>query len=204
MILPMENDSGAGKPVLKDLVRLALDSGASDAAVISPKDIVVRDELAALCRETGCAQYGVSASCPPHVSGPSGFRALQQDMAYAVAFRMEVPSEILLSSDRRDVFRLLHEIAAGVERAAKEAGYSRSAAFAGGSCKPLFCPDHATCRVVDEGGPCRNPDLARPSMSGFGVDVSLLMQQAGWTLNVPGSDEKTPSMSTVAGLVLVG
>lgn len=58
--------------------------------------------------------------------------------------------------------------------------------------------------MVDEGGPCRNPDLARASMSGFGVDVSLLMQQVGWTLNVADPHEKNAAMSTVAGLVLVG
>lgn len=41
-------------------------------------------------------------------------------------------------------------------------------------------------------------------MSGFGVDVSLLMQQVGWTLNVADPHEKNAAMSTVAGLVLVG
>ena len=58
--------------------------------------------------------------------------------------------------------------------------------------------------MVDEDGSCRNPDLARPSMYGFCIDVSRRMASVGWVLNAPGPDGKSPSMRTVAGLVLLG
>lgn len=191
---------------LEALHRLACALGATRAAVIPAEAIPVEDHLAGLCRDPRCPSYGLSASCPPHVSGPAGFRELLKKFRHAVVFKIEVPQEILLSSERQEIFRLLHQIAAAIENEAGEMGYTRSRAFAGGSCKGLFCADKAGCRVVDEGGPCRNPDRARPSMSGFGIDVSKLMAAAGWPMNraEPKEGGNGPATGTVCGLVLVG
>jgi len=191
---------------VKKLTELACRSGASNAEVISTSEISIEDDLANLCREPRCENYGLSASCPPHVAGPSGFRKLLQTFAQAVVFKIEVPSEILLSSDRREVFRALHEIAAGIEHSAIDMGYHHSRAYAGGSCKRLFCQDYTYCRLLEEGGECRNPHQARPSMSGFGINVSKLMQVAGWTMKRITQDTRQDgvSMGTVCGLVLIG
>ena len=191
---------------LEALVSLALTLGATHAAVIPAETIVVEDHLARLCRDPRCPNYGMSASCPPHVSGPSGFRHLLAGFRHAVVFKIEVPRGILLSSERREVFRLLHEVAADIEAAAKRRGHTGSRAFAGGACKGLFCPEEAGCRVVDEGGACRNPDRARPSMSGFGINVSKLMAAAGWPMNLadPEGGGDAADTGTVSGLVLVG
>jgi len=191
---------------LKKLTKLASGLGAGNAAVISTSEIVVEDHLAGLCREPRCENYGLSASCPPHVAGPSGFRKLLETFKQAVVFKIDVPSEILLSSNRREVFRALHEIAASIEHAAVNMGYNNSTAYAGGSCKQLFCQDYTYCRVVEEKEECRNPYRARPSMSGFGINVSKLMEVAGWTMSRitqdTGRDEV--SMGTLCGLVLIG
>jgi predicted metal-binding protein len=202
----MTTDAAPASGGLEELVSLARSLGATRAAVIPADAVTVEDDLAGLCREPRCPSYGVSASCPPHVSGPSGFRQLLEGFRHAVVFKIEVPREILLSSERREIFRLLHEVAAGIEAEAKKRGHSRSRAFAGGSCKGLFCAEEAGCRVVDEGGPCRNPDRARPSMSGFGINVSRLMAAAGWPMNrtVPAGEGDAPETGTVSGLVLVG
>lgn len=76
----------------------------------------------------------------------------------------------------------------------------------GGSCKALFCADEPACRRITDGGPCRHPDRARPSMSGYGIDVSRLMAQAGWKMNridhTPRSD--SDPLSPITALVLVG
>ena len=85
-------------------------------------------------------------------------------------------------------------------------GHAGSIAFAGGSCKNLFCQEHLECRRLPEDGECRHPDLARPSMSGFGIDVFELMRTCGWPANVntgeAGSD--ADSVSWLAGLVMIG
>ncbi len=187
------------------LLQLARYMGATDAAAISTDCISVLDRLADLCLKPRCPSYGMSASCPPHVSGPDGFRELVKEFHNALVFKIEVPSNILLSGERHDMFRLLHEIASAVEQSAVLAGHTRARAFAGGSCKELFCPDKAECRVT-AGGSCRNPDRARPSMSGFGIDVSRLMEGAGWPMNRagPGGREDNPSTGTLSGLVLIG
>ena len=191
---------------LAELIQLAYRLGASHAKIICAADISVEDDLANLCREPQCENYGLSASCPPHVSGPSGFRASLTNFKQAMVFKIDIPSEILFSSERQDLFRLLHEIAAGIEHSAVQMGYHHSKAYAGGSCKRLFCQDHPKCQVLSEGGECRNPDHARQSMSGFGVNVSKLMQVAGWTMHrsTPGTAPDKTSMGTVCGLILIG
>ncbi len=192
--------------VLRELVESARRFGASDATAVSITDISVEDALANLCREPQCENYGLSAGCPPNVSGPSGFRELLKTVEHVVVFKIDVPSEILLSNERRDIFRLLHEVAAAIEQAAIDRGYPNSKAFAGGSCKQIFCYNHPLCRVLAKGGQCRNFRLARPSMSGFGINVSKLMKAAGWTLNwtTRAGDENTISTGTVCGLVVIG
>ena len=192
--------------VLKELIKQAYRSGASSAAVISTGDISVEDDLADLCREPRCESYGLSTSCPPHVSGPSGFRELLKKFKHAIVIKIDVPLEILLSSERSDIMRLLHEIVAGIEQAAVKTGYPSSKAFAGGSCKKIFCHDYEGCRVLTEGGECRNPQHARPSMSGFGINVSKLMKVAGWTMNryTREADPGKASTAPICGLILIG
>jgi len=190
-----------------DLVELACRLGAGDAAMVPAAAVPVEDSLARLCSDPPCGNYGTSAGCPPHVAGPPGFRKLLRECEWALIFRIEVPSSVLLSEERREVFRRLHEIAAEVERRAVQMGFHKSRGFAGGSCRELFCRDQEVCRVTAEGGPCRNPHHARPSISGFGVNVSKLMGAAGWAMNrVGGENQKdgNPGTGTVCGLVLVG
>jgi predicted metal-binding protein len=195
-----------GRAHLEELVRLALSMGASDAKAIDSSDILVKESLANKCVEPRCESYGLSPSCPPHVSGPSGFRDLQETHEHAIVVRIVVPAAALLSHERRDFGRLLHELVAGIEHEAVEMGYADSKAFAGGSCKNIFCHEHLECRRLSKDGECRHPEHARPSMSGFGIDVFDLMETCGWPANVNTSEvELDPdSMSWLAGLVMIG
>ncbi len=184
-----------------DLLELARHLGAVDATLIEVKDIVVRDELAGMCLEPRCDGYGRSLSCPPQVAGPQGFREMMPEYNKALVFKLEVPKEVAFSFERNEVLALIHEIGAEVETAARKMGAIQARAFAGGSCKELFCADYPECRVLDEGKPCRNPHLARPSMSGHGIDVGKLMETAGWPHNsVIAKDGAT---ATFTGLVLL-
>jgi predicted metal-binding protein len=99
---------------LRSLIQDAQKSGASEAGIISTRDIVVDNNLAGMCREPRCENYGLSKSCPPHVSGPFAFKKQLEKFNQAIFFKIDVPSEILYSSERREVFQLLHEIAAGI------------------------------------------------------------------------------------------
>ena len=182
---------------------------ATGAAVVDLKDISAEDHLAGLCADPRCSNYGRSASCPPHVEGPAFFRGLLKRMEAAIAVKIDVPSEILLtpglSEDRREITRLLLDIAVGIEQAARAMGAEQSRAFAGGSCKRLFCDEYSFCNVVDQGGECRHPESARPSMSGFGVNVKQMVESVGWTMwsGDPNGNDRD-STGILVGLVLIG
>ncbi len=191
---------------LNELMQLAFRLGAGAVGIIGAGDVPVDDDLAKVCRETPCEAYGLSLSCPPHVSGPAGFRKLIRKTRHAVVIRLDVPSSIMFSNECNEVMQLLHEIVSGVERAAVRMGYAESKGFAGGSCKKIFCREHAACRVLSGQGECRNPQYARPSMSGFGISVLKLLQNAGIPMDKTPvrADYPDESMSWVAGLVMVG
>lgn len=190
---------------LSGLIQTAYRLGATGVTAVSADDIVVDDRLADKCREPRCESYGLSKSCPPHVSGPPAFRKLLEKIHFAIFFKIDVPSEILFSCERREIFHLLHQTAAGIEKAAREMGLKSSQAYAGGSCKNIFCHAHSDCRVISEKGKCRNPQFARPSMSGFGINVAKLYETAGWTMTgIAHDSESNPTkMSSVCGLVVL-
>jgi predicted metal-binding protein len=191
---------------IEDLARKAIEHGATSSTIISSKEIQVKEELAALCNgEFICPNYGRGAGCPPYVEGPVEFQKWQAESEYSITVKIELPTSVMFSSERNNVMRLLHQIVSTVEIKAIEAGFTQSKGFAGGSCRELFCDDQKDCSVIAEGKLCRYIERARPSMSGFGIDVSLLMQASGWSGAI--ADQSTLSdndkMSWVAGLILL-
>lgn len=194
------------KAVLDELLELARLSGASDAVVVSPENISVDDDLARLCKEPKCPNYGLSLTCPPHIKGPAWLREYLHGVQRAVFVKIDLPEQTLHIDERRGIGRLMHEMVVAMEHRAKERGFAESKAFAGGSCKNIFCHQHANCRVLGEGGQCRNPGQARPSISGFGINVLKLMQAAGWAMDdsTRAAGPSRASQRVLCGLVLVG
>ncbi len=191
---------------LDQLIHLAISLGASEAHILYSDEIVVKDQLARKCIEPQCENYGLSYSCPPNVEGPEFFRELIKTHPRALVIRLVIPSLMLLSCERLDLGRVLHELVATVELEARKMGYTRSSGFAGGSCKELFCQDHLSCQRIEENGPCRHPNLARPSMSEYGIDVFQLVKSCGWETNL-NQEEELPvedQLYWVAGLIMIG
>jgi predicted metal-binding protein len=202
----MNEDRKNSDDILETLIQVAHQNGASAAKAVSTADVTINESLTHFCRDSGCENFGLAVNCPPHVSGPTGFKELLKDYTQAVVFKIDVPTEILLSKENLDAFRSLQKIAANIEKAAIEKGYNRSKAFAGGSCKPLFCHEHLDCRVLSQKGKCRHPHLARPSMSGFGINVSQLVKAAGWQMDriTRETDPEAVKTGMLCGLVLIG
>ena len=189
---------------LDELIQDVVESGATELAVVSTQGIIIDDHLANKCREPRCENFGTSINCPPHVAGPAALRKQLEKFTRAIFFRIDVPSEILYSSEYLEWFRLLHEMAAGIERSAVKRGYADATALAGGSCKKIFCDNHSDCLVLSEKGKCRYPRSARPSMSGFGINVVKLVEAAGWTGSVGhGMGSSATKMAGIYGLVLI-
>ncbi len=201
----MKNNLGT-KSQFEELIKEAKSLGASDSAVIFTKDTQVKGELAALCNgEYTCPNYGLAKSCPPHVAGPEAFRKWQKESEYSVTIKIELPTSVMFSDDRKRVMQLLHQIVSGIEHKAVLSGFENSKAFAGGSCKDLFCDDEDECCVVHGQMVCRHKELARPSMSGFGIDVIQLMKSSGWSGAKAKDTDITDddSLTWVAGLVML-
>ena len=107
----------------------------------------------------------------------------------------------LCSEERLPIFRKLHRLAAGIEELSRKKGFVCAKGFAGGSCKELFCNDHTDCPALRRIENCRYPQYARPSMSGFGIDVARLLDAAGWKMNLAAPAEN--KKADICGLVLV-
>lgn len=191
--------------ILDELKDFAIQLGASGAEVIASSQISAEDDLAAFCNgNPPCEQFAKAPSCPPHVEGVSGFRRWQKESQNSIVVKIDTPSSVLFSENSREAMKMLHEIVAGVELRAKQNGFSHARAFAGGSCKNIWCFSYTDCPVLLNNGECRNPYKARPSMSGFGINVTKLMQSAGWNsqkakIVLTGAD----NMSWLAGLILL-
>lgn len=191
---------------LQELIQQAFELGVSDARVIPARSIVVEDRFAEMCSSPPCPGYGLSPSCPPQAMKPAEFRALLIHYEHALVFKIDVPTEILLSDGRLDVAKRIHVISGGIERMAKEKGYANARGFAAGSCKMIFCNEHAKCIVLDKNEDCRFPDQARPSLSGLGVNFLELSKTLGWEFEKITKDTKPDDvpMGIMVGMVLIG
>ncbi len=121
-------------------------------------------------------------------------------------FKFDIPTHVLLSDDRHEVTRMVHETAASIEQFARSEGWGKAQGLAAGSCKKLFCGPYETCHVLAEKGDCRFSDLARPSMSGLGINFFKLSAELGWQMERI-SHETHPDevpMGMMAGMVLLG
>ena len=188
------------------LIQRTLALGVSDARVIAVEQISVEGHLAAMCGEQHCNGYGLSANCPPHVMKPDQFRELLKQYQHALVFKFDVPTEILMSDERLEITRMLHETAASIEQYALDNGYTKVQGLAGGSYRRLFCNEYDTCSVLTGEGDCRFPEVARPSMSGVGINFFALSNALGWQIAKIATDTKpddTP-MGLLAGMVLLG
>jgi len=180
--------------------------GISGVSIISPCQVPVENKFVEFCKAPQCPGYGNSMSCPPHVKGPDWFRKYLTTFDEVLVFKFDVPTKILLSQERHEVTRLIHETAAGIELFALANGYARARGFAGGSCKQVFCNGFVSCRVLSGTGGCRNPDKARESMSGMGVDFLELTKLLGWKMEIitTATNAEDVAMGMMAGMILMG
>ena len=190
---------------MSHIISRALELGCTHAQIIHSEQIQVNPQLAALCQPESCDAYGLAPTCPPHVSGPEGFKRLQLSCPQALVLRKDVLEQELLGEQRIVIFRHLQEIVAELEKIALQNGYAQVYGFAGGSCKQLFCDNEADCAVLSGAEPCRYPDQARPSMSGFGIDLLALMETCCWPATFIDSHNQPDNerLSWVAALILL-
>lgn len=181
-------DSRTIKQDLERFKALALEWGASEAALIPADEVVVDERVRLKCTVPRCLRAGETPNCPPYVPNLELIRAAFSRFKWAVLVRCDVapieayaPGSGKTKEERRQILAF-HEKSAEVvyklERQAYKDGYHLAMGFGGGSCKDYLCKG-LLCQFIDSGR-CRFPHRARPAMEAMGIDVIDIARKAGW------------------------
>ncbi len=140
----------------------AVELGAVDSAVVSPKKVYTAQWVRARC-QVGCGSYGRSLVCPPHSWKPEQTRKMLDEYTAAILVHCEPGVRV-------------KELVVKLELEAFLANYDKAFAFGAGPC--FLCEECA----FEEG--CRHPREARPAMEASGIDVFKTARQAGFAIDV--------------------
>ena len=179
--------------------------GTSDAKALCVDRITVEDRFRSLCAEPQCPNYNTSANCPPHSMTPGRFREYIKGFTVVLAFKFDMPGEVVQGPERREASLPLHETTAAIEHQAQLLGFGHACGYPSGACKKTLCNEHAVCAALQEDGQCRHSDKARPSLSGMGVNWHELSKTLGWVMQKTEDEDLTPKAETImmAGLVFL-
>lgn len=183
----------------------ALRYGASKAAPIASKEVVLDPRVRLKCLVPLCSSYGVGLTCPPNVPDPEEVSIILDKYRHAILIQMPfsmnkefvglVEKGAPLADTRKDTnyqetlarnFRQLVEILCKLEADAQTMGYRFAAALSGGSCR--LCDE---CVGQKSGEPCRHPFMARPAMEAVGIDVVQTAKNAGMPFEFPAKGDPT-------------
>ena len=171
------NEKGVDED-LKKFAELAVRMGATDAKLIDPKNIVVKDWVRLKC-QYGCGNYGKSLTCPPYSPTPEQTRKALKGYSHAILMR--VPDE---STG-------IHDMIAKLERHVFLHGYYSAFGLVAGPCERC-----EKCNLQH----CTYPRLARPSLESSGIDVYATARKNGFHIEVLKTRRQKP---TYFGLLLV-
>ena len=146
----------------RQLCARAVELGAAEAVVISPRKVFTAQWVRARC-QFGCGGFGKSLVCPPYSWKPEETRRMLDEYTTAVLVHCRPGTEV-------------KELVVELEREAFLANYYKAFAFGAGPC--YLCKECA----FEEG--CRHPRQARPAMEASGIDVFKTAREAGLPIDV--------------------
>jgi predicted metal-binding protein len=200
---------------------LALELGASDAKIISEKEVHVDSRVRAKCIIPKCPEYGSSAHCPPNMPEPEKIREFVQAFKHALLMKLDLDSFLIAGEglgmadeDGKLVptkalaellasYRKFTGILTEIESHAFYDGHYFATAFSAASCHSVLC-NFNECQVL-KNKPCRFPLRSRPSMEASSLDVYRMVTEAGWDIYPIGFGCNPANVphGTLAGLVLI-
>ncbi len=164
----------------------AVELGATDARIISARQVMVDPRVRLKCLVPRCHLYGETPNCPPYTPELHEMREIIKKYEYAILMKNDVfPVEDFVDNKKWHKAhmphqRKTHHIVSGIEALAFNDGYYFAAGFAAGGCKTTLCKGRI-CQFLDSGR-CRFPLEARPSMEAVGIDVYHLVSEVGWEI----------------------
>ena len=191
--------------------QLALDSGASAAAVIPAGDVVIDERVRLKCLVPRCLRAGETPNCPPHGPGLELVRQAFSRFSWAVLFKCDVepladyaPGAGKTQEEKRRVLSFHKQgsdVVYALEKQAYKDGYHLAMGFGGGSYKDYLCQG-MLCQFLDSGR-CRFPHRSRPAMEAMGIDVIATIGKVGWSAYaLVGDLDRIPCAITV-GIVFI-
>ena len=200
---------------LKDLCSYAHDLGASEAAIINARDVVLDERTLLKCMVPMCINYGINLTCPPNSISFDDFKRIVMKYSSAILIKVggithSKPEDINGHNSLSDMWNSsadfdsdylqalkqgqekMYNIIEKLESMCLKAGYTFATGLSGGGCS--LCNE---CVGKSSGLPCRHPFKARPSMEGLGIDVVVTAAKAGIQLQF------NQGNSSWIGLILV-
>ena len=190
---------------------LALDLGASGAATIPASDVCVDERVRLKCLLPRCLRAGETPNCPPNAPDLDLVRRALSRFQWAVLFKCDVgpiedycPGSGRTRAEKRRVLSFHSQSATVVYELEKQAyadGYHLAMGMGGGSCKDYLCQG-MVCQFLDSGR-CRFPQRARPAMEAMGIDVTGLVNRAGWKVYPLVGDLREIPCAISVGIVFI-
>ena len=183
--LSLKNDPVEIQKDLERYVKLAEDSGITNAAIVSTDKIIVDERVLMKCRFPLCSEYGACMNCPPNTGSIEDMRARISRFEYAIVLKLDVPGERIASStvssgEALEDLKKLCKIVSDVESAAFYDGYYFATGFSAASCHFIWCRG-LECQALAGNG-CRQRSRVYTSMEAVGIDVYRLAISLDWEI----------------------
>ena len=190
---------------------LAIQLGASDAAIVPSQSIQVDERVRLKCTIPRCTRAGETPNCPPQAPDLETVRQALRLYSYGILFKCDVapiadyvPGRGTTRAEQRQTM-LFHkkgsDIVCALEKQAYKDGYHLAMGLGGGSCKDYLCQGQI-CQFLDSGR-CRFPQKSRPAIEAMGIDVTKLINNAGWSAYALLDDLSVIPCAITVGLVLI-
>jgi predicted metal-binding protein len=196
---------------LERYCRLALQAGASDAAILPASAVEVDERVRLKCLVPRCLRAGETPNCPPNAPDLDLVRRALSRFSWAILFKCDVgpleeyaPGAGQTREEKRRVLayhRPSSDVVFALERQAYKDGYHLAMGFGGGSCKDYLCQG-MLCQFLDSGR-CRFPHRSRPSMEAMGIDVLGLIGKVGWRAYALLDDLSSIPCGITVGIVFI-
>lgn len=145
--------------------------GAAASGVFQTSDLRFSKEFRELCEQNSCGKYGTNWMCPPAVAPFEEVKARVLKFSKGVVFQtvhtledsFDYEGMLNGEADHRQVFNRIYE-------------FIRSE----GGCPDVFALNAGACKVCEkctypQGGACRFPDRAVPSIESHCIDIFALL-----------------------------
>jgi predicted metal-binding protein len=164
---------------VNDLVRIALEAAASDAAVLDTSEIQFHEDFRKACEKNVCRKYNTTWMSPP-VIGPIG-ELKKRATRYRHGLLFQTVHALVSSFDFKGMLAAA-EVHGGifkdlVGRIRKTYPLEEILPLSAGCCS--ICD---RCAYLDQ-EPCRFPDQAVASVEAYGMNVIALQKSAGLPYN---------------------